>query len=109
MGLEHAAVGGRRPVERDLLPHTPVGLGHLVLVDAGHDEDGQRDLEVGTRPTGLVEPPLERGQRGLAQVGLGGEAVREQPVAHLTRHLGHARADGGEEDLGRAVAGSGRG
>ena len=57
----------------------------------------------------LAAAPLERRQGDLAQVALGGEAVAEEPVAHLAGHLGHQLADAGQEDLGVAVTGSGPG
>ena len=42
-------------------------------------------------------------QAHLAQVALGGEAVHQEAVADLARHLGHELAHGGQQDLGVAV------
>ena len=52
---------------------------------------------------GLGRAALEGGQAHLAQVALGGEAVDQEAVAHLARHLGHELADRGQQDLGIAV------
>ena len=51
----------------------------------------------------VCRPSLERRERDLAQVALGGEPVAEEPVARLAGHLGHALAHPGQEDLGVAV------
>ena len=63
--------------------------------------DGPDDLEAVHRLAGLGPAALEGGQRDLAQVPLGGEAVADEPVAHLAGDLGHQLADAGEEDLRR--------
>ena len=54
-------------------------------------------------PAGLGRAALERRQGDLAQVALGGEAVAQEPVAHLAGDLGHQLADPGQGDLGVAV------
>ncbi len=53
----------------------------------------------------LAAAPLQRRQGDLAQVLLGGEAVAEEPVAHLAGDLGHQLADAGQVDLRRPVRG----
>ena len=49
------------------------------------------------------EAALERGQRDLAHVPLGGERVQDHAVGDLARDLGHEVADRGEHHLRRAV------
>jgi hypothetical protein len=61
--------------------------------------DGPDDLEPLHRLAGLGAPALERRDRDLAQVLLGGEAVADEAVAHLAGDLGHELADAGQEDL----------
>ena len=80
------------------------GRRHLLLVGAGDDERWADDLEALHRLAGLGPAALERRERDLAQVPLGGEAVAEEPVAHLAGDLGHQLADTGEEDLRHADA-----
>ena len=63
---------------------------------------GPDDLEAVHRLAGLGPAPLERRQRDLAEVLLGGEAVAEEAVAHLAGDLGHQLADAGQEDLRHA-------
>ena len=96
-------VGGRRAVEGDLLLGAGLRRGQLLLGGAGDDERRPGDLDVGQRAARLGRAPLERGQRDLAEVALGGEAVAQEAVAHLAGHLGHQLADAGQEDLGVAV------
>src|SRR5438876_7429149 len=101
--LEDAPVRGRRPVERDLLLRAAPRCFVLLLVGAGDHEHRSRQLEVAALLAGPRPAPLERGHGDLAHVPLGGEAVQQDPVRDLARHLGHALADGGEEHLGDAV------
>src|SRR5918994_5456405 len=59
--LEHAAVRGRRSVERDLLFRAAAGRLVLLLVGAGDDEHGSRELEVAARLAAPRPAPLEGG------------------------------------------------
>ena len=54
--LEHAAVSGRRAVERDLLLRGRGGLLHLLVVRAGDHEDRATQLEVSGR---LLRPRIQ--------------------------------------------------
>ena len=101
--FEHAFVGGRRTVERDLTTGADGGLFHFFVGGAGDDERRDRKLEVAALAVGRLEATVERRQRDLADVALGGEAVHEHAVAHFAAHLGHLLADRREKHLGRTV------
>ncbi len=100
MQLEHTAVRGRRAVERDLLLHAALGVGELLVVGAGDDEQRPRDLERRAVAARRLESSLDRGHRHLLDVPLGREAVDDDPVGDLSRDLAHLLADRGQEDLG---------
>ena len=103
MQLEHAAVCGRRAVERDLLLHALLGCGELLVVRSGHDEQRARDLERRAVAARGLQAALDRGHGHFLHVALGREAVDDDAVGDLARDLRHHLADRGEEHLGRAV------
>ena len=78
--LEHGAVRRRRAVERDLLLRARSRGLELLLVRAGDDERRPRDLEALDRLARLRPAALDRGQRDLADVALGREAVEDEAV-----------------------------
>ena len=72
---------------------------HLLVVVAGDHERRAHDLEALHGLARLRPAALEGGDRDLAEVLLGREAVAEEAVADLAGDLGHQLADAGEEDL----------
>ena len=90
--LEHAAVAGRRAVERDLLLACRcAAAAHSSSVVPVTTNIGPPDLEVGARAARLREARARARQRDLAHVALGGEGVQDHAVGHLARDLGHLR------------------
>src|SRR5687768_11392048 len=87
--VQHAAVRGRRSVERDLLACAGSGLLHLLFGGAGDDERRPGDLDLAQLASRLLGAALERGKRDRAEVGLGGEPVAEEAVGDLARDLRH--------------------
>src|SRR5207302_5747091 len=101
--VDHGAIGRSRSVERDLLAGAFGRLLDLLLVRAGDDERRAGDLEALHRLARLGATALEGGNRHLAEVALGREAVAQEAVTRLAGDLGHQSPNPGEEDERRAV------
>ena len=96
--LEHGPVGGRGPVEGDLLPDAAAGRLEFLLgwpVTTNGEPTTSSPLEAAV--------PGQRGHGDLAQVPLGGEAVAQEPVGHLAGHRRHRLAHPGQQHPGCAV------
>ena len=101
MEVEHGPVGRGGGVVADLAPHGVPGLRHPRRVLHDGDEAGARDFQGVTRTARLRQAAVERRHDHLAEVARRADAVGDDPVGDLARHLVHQRAHRGEEDPGR--------
>ena len=100
--VEHGPVRRRRGVVAHVAAHGVAGLRHRGLVLDHRNETGARDLDRASRPPRPRQSPAERRHDHLAQVASGADAVGDDAVGHLARHLVHARSHRRQEDPGRA-------
>ncbi len=101
--LEDGAIGGGRPVERDLLADVGGSYGELLLGVAGDDEGRVRHWKSARCDPTRSQRARDGRHRHLPEVALGSKAVDQDAVGDLSGHPRHVLTHRGQEHFGHAM------